>query len=485
MEGLLVKEDAEEIYDLSYAKKAMSVLVILPVLVMYTEAVLIPSLPTIQREFGVTPGDVGWVLSIYLLTGTISVAILGKLGDIYGKRKLFLYSLAIYTVGVLFTGFSKSFSMLLASRALQGIGMAIFPLGFTIVREEFPPRMVPQVQGMISAMFGVGIVLALPLGSYIAQNYGWQMTYHTVVPFVLALLFIAAKVLRESRYVTPGKMDWVGGLILSVFAATGLVGVTIAPREGWMALEPLSLFTVSLISLAILLYYEKRVKDPLIPMDMLKDNNVLIANIGIFLTAFAIQMMNQSMIYVLQMPPPYGHGKNILQSGLLMTPNALVMLIIAPIIGKLMTKIGAKPFALIGALIAVAGMLALTHNPQLMSLTTLVGLIVVVGTSISTLNVSLINILIFTVDRRVMGVATGLNSLFRNLGASWGPAIAGTIMSMYSKTITFSAPGFQREFNIPLPKAYTILFTISAILFLILAVLTLATREVVKNPEGV
>ena len=164
-------------YDLKYAKKAAAVLVLLPLLVMYTEAVLIPSLPTIQKDFEITPSEVSWILSIYLLVGTVSVAIMGKLGDMFGKRKMFLIALIFYTIGVTFNGFAPSFKYLLFSRGLQGIGMAIFPLGFSLVREEFPPKMVPQVQGLISAMFAVGMVIALPLGAFISQHYGWRWTY--------------------------------------------------------------------------------------------------------------------------------------------------------------------------------------------------------------------------------------------------------------------------------------------------------------------
>ena len=165
-------------YDMAYAKRAMLVVVILPLLVMYTEAMLTPALPTIQKEFGINPNDVSWVLTIYLLVGTVSAAILGKLGDMYGKKRMFLVALGFYTLGVILNGFAPSFHWLLVSRGIQGLGMAIFPLAFSLVREEFPPEMVPQVQGMISAMFGVGMVIALPLGAYVTQNYGWRWTYH-------------------------------------------------------------------------------------------------------------------------------------------------------------------------------------------------------------------------------------------------------------------------------------------------------------------
>lgn len=198
-----------ETYDLSYAKKAMFVVVLLPLLVMYTEAMLTPALPTIQKEFAINPNDVSWVLTIYLLVGTVSVALFGKLGDMYGKKKMFLIALGFYTLGVILNGFAPSFQWLLVTRAIQGFGMAIFPLAFSLVREEFPPSMVPQVQGMISAMFAVGMVIALPpLGAWVTQNWGWRWTYHSAAPFAVLMFFLAWKILRESRYVNPGKVDW-------------------------------------------------------------------------------------------------------------------------------------------------------------------------------------------------------------------------------------------------------------------------------------
>ncbi|MCE4626527.1 MAG: MFS transporter [Desulfurococcales archaeon] len=461
----------------------MIVLVTLPLLVMYTEAVLIPSLPTIQRQFHVTPGDVSWVLSIYLLTGTIGVALFGKLGDLYGKKKLFLIALTIYTIGVTFTGFAPSFKTLLLARALQGLGIAIFPLGFTIVREEFPPKLVPQVQGIISAMFGVGIALALPLGSYIAENYGWEWTYHTIIPFALGILFASYKVLRESRYKAEGRIDWVGLILLSLFSTTGLVAVTRAPIIGWMNTQTIILLLVSITSLIIFIVWERRVDHPLIPVKFLGNRNVMISNIGIFLAGFAVQMMNQAIIYILQMPPPHGYGKTILQSGLLMTPNAIVMLIVAPIVGKLMVRIGAKPFVFLGGLLAVIGLLTLSNDPLAGGLWRLIALVVVVGTSISILNVSLINILVFTVERRYLGITTGLNSLFRNMGASWGPAVAGTLMSMYVTYIKI--PVYGEIVSIPIPEitAYRYLFLLSALLYVALIGLSFFIREVVKLEE--
>ncbi len=202
------------------------------------------------------------------------------------------------------------------------------------------------------------------------------------------------------------------------------------------------------------------------------------------MAGFAVQMMNQAVIYILQMPEPHGYGKNILQSGLLMTPNAIVMLIVAPIVGKLMVKIGAKPFVYLGAILAITGLISLAWNPVSGSLLRLIGLVVVVGTSISVLNVSLINVLVFSVEKRYLGVTTGLNSLFRNMGASWGPAVAGTLMSMYSLILTMPSPRGPVGIRIPEETAYRYLFLLSALLYILLLVISTRIREVVKIEAG-
>ncbi len=473
-----------ETYDLAYAKKAMLVVVILPLLVMYTEAMLTPALPTIQKEFMINPNDVSWVLTIYLLIGTVSVALFGKLGDMYGKKKMFLVALGFYTLGVILNGFAPSFQWLLVTRGIQGFGMAIFPLAFSLVREEFPPEMVPQVQGMISAMFAVGMVIALPLGAWVTQNYGWRWTYHSAAPFAILMFFLAWKVLRESRYINPGKVDWIGALLLTVAVVPALVGVTRAPNIGWTAQQTLILFGVAIVSAVLLVLWERRAENPLIPVEIVSARNPAIVNLGIMFAAFGISMMSQANTYIFQMKPPFGFGKTILQSGILMTPMAAVMLIVAPIAGKLMPRVGAKPVALTGALTASIGLGILSKYASQLPpshLWAFVGLITLVGTGITLMNISLINVLVFSVPPRVMGVATGANSLFRNFGSTWGPAIAGTIMSTYYTV--FHPPGAPQwvKIKIPTTKAYEVLFGTSAVIFLLLAILTLAIVEVMKG----
>ena len=214
-------------------------------------------------------------------------------------------------------------------------------------------------------------------------------------------------------------------------------------------------------------------------MSIISSRNPMLANLGIMMAAFAIQMMSQANTYIFQMPSPYGFGKSILETGLFMTPNAIVMLFLAPIAGRLMIKIGAKFFALLGSSIAFIGLLLLAKYATAVGILQFIGMTTIVSSGIVIMNVSLINLLIFSVKREVMGTATGANSLFRNFGATWGPAIAGTIMTAYATLVHVTRPPYTML--VPENKAYEVLFASSAFVFLFLAILSLALVEVVKG----
>ncbi|WP_243679040.1 MFS transporter [Vulcanisaeta distributa] len=224
---------------------------------------LVPSLPTIQRDLNISTADASWILSIYILMGTLSSAIMGKLGDMYGKKRMLMITMITYTIGALITGFSTSYGMLLVGRALQGVGMAMMPpLAFALVREEFPPRMIPQVQGLISAMFGVGMAVSLPLGAYVSQTLGWQATYHTVYPFIIIEDLMVYLYIRESRIKNPQPIDWVGLFLLSASLASGLIAVTDAPTYGWTDPLIMSLLTLFVLGFGVFVLYETTVDYP-------------------------------------------------------------------------------------------------------------------------------------------------------------------------------------------------------------------------------
>jgi len=469
----------EERLDLGYAYRATAILASIPLLVMYTEGMLIPSLPSIQRQFGVSESMVSWVLSLYLAFGTVSAAVLGKLGDVYGKKKVMILAMSIYTAGAIATSYAQDFTALLAARAVQGAGMAMMPLAFSLVREEFPPRLIPQVQGIISAMFGVGILLSLPLGAYISQNYGWQATYHTAIPFIVLEDIMVILFIRESRYRASQRVDWPGAALLSSALMSGIIGISEGPRTGWGSSTVLTLGSIAVASLIAFIAYERRAGNPLIPTHLISNRNIAVANFGIFMVGFTFQLMAQANTFIFEMPRPNGYGLTILETGLWMVPNAVVQLISAPLLGRSLYRLGAKRMSIIGALVAGGGMillsiLAFTDLPHM------VASMIVVGLGSTMLNISLVNIVIFSVDRANLGTASGLNTVFRNLGSAWGPAVAGTIMDQFKESILLSRSP-PVEIQVPSHFAYQLIFYITASLFILLAAVLTLAREVLRD----
>jgi len=470
-----------ERYDVRYAWRAAPILGSVALVVMYTEAMLLPSLPKIQEEFNVTPADASWILTVYLVVGTISAALFGSLGDMFGKKRMLVLVLSIYSVAVTFTGYAPSFPLLLLARGLQGLGMAMFPLAFSLIREEFPPEMVPTAQGIISAMFGAGIIVALPLGAYLSQSFGWRATYHTVTPFAVLLTVLIATYIRESRYKTPRPVDYVGIGLFALTASSFLVAVSEAPTWGWASGQTLAFFALAAAAGAALAAQEAIAEHPFIPRDVL-NRNVVAATTAIFMVAYAFQMSSQNLSYLFEMPPPYGYGLDILSTGLHMTPMAVVQMVGAPIAGRLLWRVGAKRMSVAGVVLAVLGF-QLASAYAYSGVWTLIGYLSMAYLGLALLNVSLINLLTFSVPRNRLGAATGLNTVFRNFGSAIAPAVAGTVLTTFSTIAYYSLGGFKAYFSVPSTSAYSINFDIATAMF-ILALVPIAIAREVFTREG-
>lgn len=468
-------------YDVRYAWRVTPLLGSVALVVMYTEAMLLPSLPKIQEEFNVTPAEASWILSIYLIVGTISAALFGSLGDIYGKKRMLLLVLSIYSVAVTLTGYAPTFPLLLAARALQGLGMAMFPLAFSLIREEFPPRLVPTAQGLVSAMFGIGIIVALPVGAYLSQYYGWRATYHTVTPFAVLLTVLIAYFVRESRYRAPRSADYLGVALFAAAAVSFIVGVTEAPNWGWTAPPTLALFALSAVSAAVFAIQEATTDGPFIPRDIL-NRNVVASTVAILMVAYAFQMSGQNLSYLFEMPPPYGYGLSILQTGLYIAPMAVVQMIGAPIAGRLLWRVGAKRMSYIGVLLAVAGFQLASANLH-SGVWNIIAYMSLGFLGLALLNVSLINLLTFSVPRQRLGVATGLNTVFRNLGSAVAPAVAGTVLTTFATTAVFKLGSAALFLSVPSTTAYSVNFDIATAMFLLSLIPIALAKEVFRVRE--
>lgn len=464
-------------YDPRYARRAMLLLAGLILIVLYVEGMLTPSLPYIASEFGVTSSQVSLVLAFYAVSGTALNPVAGKLGDIYGKKKVLVSVLLIYTVAVTVTGFSPSFTFLLVSRIVQGIGLTIVPLAMSIVREEFPRHIIPRAQGILSAMFGVGFAVSLPLGALVSNAYGWRTTYHTAVPFVILITVLVAVKIRESPFRKPGvRVDYAGSLLLGVSLVMTVLGFAEGPAWGWRSPGTLALLCSGALMLAPFYVYERyyslKGREPILNTKILAGRNPLISNMVVFVTGMSMFLAFQAFVYRYELMPPVGYGLDIFRSGLGLAPLALGMMIFAPVTGRIVVGLGVKRVATAGALISSIGFLLISTTN---SLPLMLVFMFVAGSGLSILNASAINLLILTVDPRDMGLATALNTVFRTFGTSLGAPIAGSVLSTFTAAVLIGQGTYAL---LPTASAFHYIYYITAGLLAAIALLIPFSAEI-------
>ncbi len=470
-----------ENFDRAYANRVMLLLAGIVVVVLYIEGMLTPSLPTIQSDFHVDTAQVTLIISAYAAAGVALSPVVGKLGDIYGKRRVLIGVMLGYAAAVSVTGFSPNFGFMVAARTVQGIGLTILPLGMALVREEFPRELVPRAQGLLSAMFGVGFVISLPLGSFVSQNYGWRDTYHSAIPFVVLLAILVVLMVRESTYRRPNvRVDYVGAALLGGALAGVVTALSQGQAWGWASPPTLLALGAGLVLLVPFALYEARWKrlgrEPIVDQHLLAERNVAVTNAVLTVVGLGMYLALFSLIYQFEYPIASGgyNGSfpsyNILSAGLDIIPLALAMIAVAAAASFVVSKTGVKPLAIAGSVVTALGFYLVSIAT---SLDQALVYEFVIGAGIALLNATVINLLVLTVDPRDMGQATAMNNVFRNVGGSVGAPIAGSLLSTYLLT-----SGPLGGLGLPAHLAFQYAFWIAAATTLVGGVAILFAQEV-------
>src|SRR5215210_7244127 len=167
--------------------------------VFFSETMLLPAIPEIIQDFNISYGTAAWIFSAYLIVAAVMTPVAGKLSDLYGKKKILLILLTIYITGLTAGGFADNISFLLASRIVQGVGLAAVPAAFSLLRDTFPPAKLAIAVGVFGSMYSAGSVVGLLAGATIIQSFGWHSTFFSIVPFAAALTFMIAKFVKENK----------------------------------------------------------------------------------------------------------------------------------------------------------------------------------------------------------------------------------------------------------------------------------------------
>ncbi len=390
------------------------------------QTIVATALPRIGADLGRFDG-VSWVVTAYLLTSTATTPLYGKLGDLYGRKPLYLISVSVFVLASALAGLSQSLTQLIALRALQGLGGGgLTALAVAIIGDLVPARERGRYEGYIGGVFALGSIGGPLTGGFFTDHLSWRWVFYINVPFGLLALVITVFVLKLPRTGIRAKVDYLGSALL-VGAVTCLLLITVwgGRTYAWSSVQILSLGASTVVLLAAFLAWEHRVTHPVLPLRLFRN--------GIFTLAIAASVMVGVSLFgsVVFLPQFFQivRGMSPTASGLALTPLMLMAIVTAVIAGRQTSKTGTyKRFPIIGAILIAAGFLLLTQLEQGTSDWLLVLYMVVLGLGIG----FVMQVLVLAAQNAVayedMGTATSTATFSRTLGGAIGTAVFGTIL---------------------------------------------------------
>src|SRR3954449_12631154 len=393
------------------------------------QTMLIPALTELAKSLNTDASGVAWTVTAYLLAAAVCTPVFGRLGDMFGKRRLLVVALGIFVAGSVLSALGTSLEVVVAGRVLQGAGGGIFPLCFGIIRDEFPRERVAGSIGLISATFGIGGGAGLILGGVITDHasYHWIFWLGAITAVLAA---IATEIfVPESPVRTPGRVDFRGAFVLALGLTAPLLAIARANDWGWGSARTLGLFAIGVVILAAWVRLQRRTAEPLVDIEMLRRPPVLMTNVATLLVGFG---MFGSFILIPQLAEAptstgYGFGLTATGAGLLMLPGALVMLVAGPLSGVLGTRYGSRLPLATGAAITSFGllMMALAHGTE----GAMIAWNLVMSIGIGLAFAAMPNLILEAVPAEETGQATGVKKLVRSVGASLGSQISAAVLA--------------------------------------------------------
>ncbi|MFB2579807.1 MFS transporter [Herbiconiux sp. P15] len=410
---------------------------------------LVPSLPDL---LGVSAEDSQWAVTVTLLAAAVATPISGRLGDLYGKRRMVLVLLLLVIAGSAVAFFADDLLLLIVGRALQGVGLGVIPLGVSILRDVLHRDRLGGAVALVSATLGVGGAVGLPVAAAISQYLDWHLLFVlsgvlAAVGFVLVLKLIPVSTLRSE-----GTFDVLGAIGLGIGLIGVLLGITKGGSWGWGSPITLGLLAGGLVVLLLWGVYELRIKSPLIDLRIAARRTVLLTNLASVTVGFAFFASTVVLPQILEASPAtgIGLGQSMLVASLCLMPSGLVMWAMSPVAARLTRARGARTSLLLGiVIIAVAYLIAVFLMTEIWHM---VLIATAVGFGVGFAYAAMPTLIMGAVPATETAGSNGLNSVMRTLGSTLASAVLGVVLSANivgsGELATPSATGFQLAFII-------------------------------------
>ena len=390
---------------------------------------MVPALPQIQQSLHTSEGSVGWILTAFLLSASVATPIVGRLGDMYGKERLLIIVLLLLALGTLISAIASSLWLMILGRVIQGIGGGIFPLAFSIIRDELPGKRVPGAIGLVSSLLGIGGGAGVVFAGVVTEN----LSYHWLFWFPLAAILVTAYLtwrhIPESPVKTPAEINYRAAALMTAGISGVLLGITQTSSWGWGSPKTLGLLALGAVLIAAWIRSELHSSEPLVDMRMMAVRGVWTTNAVAFLIGVGMYSSFVLIPELVQEPTStgYGFGASPTAAGLFLLPATIAVTVLGQMAGIFERRIGSRGALIGGALFAVASYALLvvdrSHESEIYVAAGLLG--VGIGLSFS----AMANLIVQNVRQEQTGVATGMNAVTRTLGGAFGGQLAATLLA--------------------------------------------------------
>jgi MFS family permease len=431
------------------------------------QTLVVPLLPVFPRLLSASPATVAWLVTATLVAAAVCAPVLGRLGDMYGKRRMLLIGLGIVTFGSALGAAAPNVGVLIAARALQGVAMGVIALGISVMRDVLPPERVGSGIALMSSSLGIGGAVGLPLTGVVAQHASWRWLFAGAavlgaVQFLLVLLTV-----RESPLRTGGRFDLPGAVGLSAALVCLLLAISKGNEWGWGSALVLGLLVAAAILFALWTYWELRASRPLVDLRVSARPAVLWTNVASIAVGFGMFAGFLVSTQILQAPQAtgYGFGLSLIAAGVALLPIGGAMTIFSPVSARVSRRRGARTTLVLGAVVLALGNVLMATLPGSLPLILAASTTTAIGAALA---YSAIPLLIMdAVPPGETAAANSLNTLMRMLGTSSCSAFVAAIAT----GLTTSVAGQL----LPAGSAYTVIYLVAGGAALVGAVIAALT----------
>jgi MFS family permease len=443
----------------------ISTLAFCGLVVSVMQTIIAPLLPELPRLTHSSPGAVSWLVTSTLLTGCIFTPVLGRLGDMFGKRRVLLIALGVLALGSALNGMTSNVWALIVGRSLQGAALAVIPLGISIMRDHLPTDRVTSAVALMSTTLGIGGAIGLPIAAVIVEYSDWHTMFWVSAVLGLIDMALVLRFVPESTHRAQGRVDVAGALGLAVILIALLLAVEKGNSWGWLSVPTIGCLVLSLAVALVWGAYEMRVPSPMVDLRISGRPAVLLTNLAALSIGFAFYANGLATAQLVQEPRStgYGLGQSIVVAGLVNLPGGVLMALLSPVSARISKTRGPKVSVALAAIVIVGGYgFRIAYGTGLPA--------IVLGASIISIGVALaysaLPVLIMrAVPVSETGAATGLNTLMRTVGLSLSSAMVAAVLS--GVTITVGGAVF------PARHAYVLVWLIAGVGALISLAFTL------------